>query len=125
MLPSRAPDLVVHVGDLCLDATHHPEDLDFAREQLERLPAPWVSIPGNHDIGDNPGTGDPVHALTPERLQRWRDVIGPDRWVHDVGGWRLVGLNAQLFGSALPDEHEQWDWLEQTLDGASSLATSS
>jgi 3',5'-cyclic AMP phosphodiesterase CpdA len=51
----HAPDVVVHVGDPCLDGTHHPEDLDFAREQLDRLPAPWVSIPGNHDIGDNPG----------------------------------------------------------------------
>ncbi len=53
-----APDLVVHVGDLSLDGEHDAADLDYAREQLGRLaPTPWIAVPGNHDIGDNPIPG--------------------------------------------------------------------
>jgi 3',5'-cyclic AMP phosphodiesterase CpdA len=107
------PDLVVHVGDLSLDGERVADDLVYARTQLDRLPAPWLAVPGNHDIGDVPGLyGDPADAVDAERLRCWREVVGPDRWDAQVGGWRFVGVNAQLFGSGLPAEDEQWAWLE-------------
>ena len=34
------------------------------------------------------------------------------------GGWRLVGVNAQLFGSGLAREHAQDHWLEEQLSAA-------
>ena len=111
------PELVVHLGDLSLDGTHDEGDLDYARAQLDRLsPTPWVVVPGNHDIGDNPIPGeDPTDHVTEERLGRWTQWVGPHWWATDVGDWRLVGVNAQLFGSGLPAEDEQWTWLEGVL----------
>ena len=38
--------------------------------------------------------------------------MGAHWWVTDVGDWLMVGVNAQLFGSELPVEDEQWAWLE-------------
>lgn len=69
-------------------------------------------MPGNHDIGDMPGTRQPVDA---ERLSRWRDIIGPDRWVHDIGQWRLVGLNSLIIGAGTVEDQEQLEWLEHVL----------
>lgn len=120
------PAVVVHTGDISTDGADRTDDLDHARAQLDRLrvTVPVHTIPGNHDLGDNPhggyptldGTGTVKPTLVdPWRLARFRDRIGPDRWVVDVGDWRLVGLNAQLFGSGLPDEDEQWDWLAELL----------
>ncbi len=115
------PELVVHVGDLSLDGAHDAGDLDYARAHLDRLaPTPWVAVPGNHDIGDNPIPGaDPTDVVTEERLGPWTRWVGPHWWATDVGDWRLVGVNAQLFGSGLPAEDQQWTWLEGVV-GASA-----
>jgi 3',5'-cyclic AMP phosphodiesterase CpdA len=112
------PELVVHVGDLSLDGTHDGDDLVYARAQLDRLaPTPWVAVPGNHDIGDNPTRGgDPADEVTEEKLGRWSRSVGPQWWAADVGDWRFVGVNAPLFGSGLPAEDEQWAWLEDLVD---------
>jgi 3',5'-cyclic AMP phosphodiesterase CpdA len=110
-----SPALVVHVGDLSLDGAHDAGDLDYARAQLDRLsPTPWVAVPGNHDIGDNPIPGADV--VTEEKLVRWTRWVGPHWWARDVGDWLFVGVNAQLFGSSLRAEDEQWTWLEGVLD---------
>jgi 3',5'-cyclic AMP phosphodiesterase CpdA len=110
------PGLVVHVGDLSLDGQHDAKDLEYARAQLDRLSTtPWMAVPGNHDIGDNPIPGtdpDPKEIVNEENLARWTEVVGPHWWEHDLGGWQLVGVNAQLFGSGLSAEDEQWEWLE-------------
>ncbi len=112
------PDLVVHLGDLTLDGCNDSADLVTARDRLDRLAAPWRVIPGNHDIGDNPNRGighEPT--IDVDRLARWRQTIGHDWWTLDVGGWTLVAANAQLFGSGLDAEHDQWAWLAQELAG--------
>jgi hypothetical protein len=46
------------------------------------------------------------------------DVTATDRWALDAGGWRLVGVNAQLFGSGLAREHAQDHWLDEQLSTA-------
>jgi 3',5'-cyclic AMP phosphodiesterase CpdA len=110
------PDLVVHVGDLSLDGQHHLEDLRHSRRELDRLGAPWVAVPGNHDLGDNPVPGEgPDEAVTEDRRSRWLEHIGDDYWAVELGGWRLLGLNAQLVGSGLDSEAEQWDFLSAEL----------
>jgi 3',5'-cyclic AMP phosphodiesterase CpdA len=55
-----APDLVIHLGDLSLDGAGNAADLRHGRAQLDRLPAAWHAVPGNHDIGDNPWPGAPA-----------------------------------------------------------------
>ncbi len=110
------PDLVVHVGDLALDGQHDPGDLRHARRELDRLAAPWVAVPGNHDIGDNPLVGaDPDDDVTADRRSHWLRHVGADHWAVELGGWRLLGLDAQLFGSGLAAEAEQWDFLQAEL----------
>jgi 3',5'-cyclic AMP phosphodiesterase CpdA len=111
-----SPDLVVHVGDLSMDGMHDEAELAYGRAQMDTVPGPWRVIPGNHDIGDAPSAHvDPEEEVTTTRLARWCDLFGPDRWVIDLGRWRLVGLNAQLLGTGLPQEAEQWDFLEDAL----------
>jgi 3',5'-cyclic AMP phosphodiesterase CpdA len=110
------PDLVVHVGDVSIDGARVPDELGLARRQLDLLGRPWAAVPGNHDVGDNPGHGVVSDEdVTSERLARWGDAIGSDRWAVELGAWRLVGVDAQLFGSGLPEEDHQWSFLEQTL----------
>ena len=124
-LGTHPPDRVIVTGDLAYDGAGRAEDLAFARTQLDRLPAPWLVLPGNHDIGET--VADPAvppkQAVTPERLERWLKLIGPDHWVEQMGGWRLLGLNTQLLGSALPGEATQADWLERTLAEGEYLPT--
>jgi 3',5'-cyclic AMP phosphodiesterase CpdA len=116
---ARQPDLVIHVGDLSLDGARDPTELVNARQLLDGLGVPWAAIPGNHDVGDNPGlSGGPL--ITHERLGPWRTSIGPDFWSMRIDKWTLIGINAQLFGSGLEAEDEQWEWLtEQFSDRAS------
>src|SRR5581483_5798890 len=71
---------------------------------------------GNHDIGDNPGVSRQP-TVRPDHLDAWRDTIGPDWWAVDCGGWTLLGLDAQLFGSGLPAEAAQDAWLAEQLAG--------
>lgn len=111
------PDAVVHTGDVTLDGTSNDEELRYASVQLGKMPVPMLTLPGNHDLGDNPceTNGGSPHLINSERVTAYRDIVGDDRWVTDVGRWRLVGINAQLFESGLDEEAEQWDWLEREL----------
>ncbi|WP_191084731.1 metallophosphoesterase family protein [Roseococcus microcysteis] len=116
------PDLVIVTGDLSLDGADQEADLRFAAEQLARLPAPWLALPGNHDVGDYPVLGghQPTDAT---RMARWRAVLGADHFVEDVPGWRLIGLNTQTMGSGLPEEAAQEAALHAAVAGAAGRAT--
>jgi calcineurin-like phosphoesterase family protein len=116
-LAADPPDLVIHAGDLTFDGAHDPRDLEDARRQLDRLPAPWRAVPGNHDIGDNPRPEQPEgEAVDDERRGRWLDTIGPDWWAVPLAGWTILAVDAQLFGSGLAAEAEQCEWVERSFD---------
>ena len=73
-----APDLVIHLGDLSLDGARNAMDLRHGRTQLDRLPAPWRAVPGNHDIGDNPWPGAPPTApWTPSGISAGWPLLAP------------------------------------------------
>jgi 3',5'-cyclic AMP phosphodiesterase CpdA len=109
---SRA-DLIVHTGDLSMDGARDTRDLELSRDWIDRLAPEVLSVPGNHDVGDlvSIRSDQPVDNA---RLANWKRIIGPDRWVRDVGGWRIIGLNAMLLGTGHPEEDHQFRWL-QTL----------
>ncbi len=115
---AERPDFIFVTGDLCFNGAKHPDDLEFARSQMERLPAPWRAIPGNHDIGDVPPDHRLKGPITNVRRTRYRKQFGPDFWVEDMGGWRFVGLNAQLLDSNLPAERTQTKMLSDALAAA-------
>ncbi len=111
-------DLTVHLGDITLDGQNHPDDLGFAASRLRHWPTELLTVPGNHDLGDGSGEQPPV----PARLAACREAFGAGRWARDLGRRRLVGVNAQLFGTGGDEEQAQWRWLAQQVAPGRSLA---
>ncbi|GGC56356.1 phosphohydrolase [Siccirubricoccus deserti] len=110
------PDLVIASGDLSLDGAGQAEDLKFAAGLLRALPAPLLAIPGNHDVGSHPRTM-PRQPVDAARLARFRALVGADRWLRDLPGWRLVGLDTEIMGTGLPDEAEQAGFIAMATTG--------
>jgi len=114
----RKPDLVVHTGDVSLDGAGFEDDLVYSLECLEALQVPWRVLPGNHDMGEAPGGSDQSEAqpTTEARRQLWLKYFGPDYWQQDQAGYRLIGLNTQLFDTGLNEEAKQWEFLRNCLE---------
>jgi len=112
---AQRPDFVIHTGDLTIDGADTEDDLVYCAGLLRDLGIPFRVVPGNHDVGDSNHRHQPVSG---ERLARWTRHFGPDRWVEDAGGWRLVGLDAMLIGSGHPEEAAQFGWAEQVMRDA-------
>lgn len=111
------PDLAVATGDLSLDGAGRDEDMEFAAAAHHALPAPMLAVPGNHDVGSHARTM-PRQPLDGARLARFRRHIGKDRWVRDLPGWRLVGLNSEIMGTGLAEEQAQTAFIEAAAAGA-------
>jgi len=109
-----APDRTINLGDITLDGQTHPEELEFAVQLVRQWPATMLCVPGNHDIGNASGE----LPLDRRLLATYVQLFGPDRWVRRSGPWLLLGVNAQLFGSATDEEEVQWAWIEEQVDQA-------
>ena len=109
---SERPDLVIHTGDVTVDGADTDDDLANAVHLMAGLPVRSLALPGNHDVGETDHRHQPVNN---ERLARWRARFGADWWVEEFAGWRLVGLDALLFGSDADDEAVQMAWLEAIM----------
>ena len=110
-------DLTIHLGDVTVDGPKHPEQFAHVQAISTGWPTPLRYLPGNHDIGDSPpGPGLPAQEpLRTDRLEDFRRAFGPDYWMVEAEGWRLIGLNAQLLGTDTTEEAAQWSWLEGQL----------
>lgn len=92
------PDLVAISGDLTQGA--HLREFRAARAFADSLRAPWLAVPGNHDIS-------PYNLLErfTDPYRRWRNIISPQtspRWRN--GQVAVFGLNsARRLGF-------HWDW---------------
>jgi len=107
------PDFVVICGDL----VNQPGDPDQIAA-VQRLMAdfsgeyPVYLASGNHDV-----TGAP----TPESLQAYREIFGPDRYTFDNRGCRYLVLNSTILlnGKKVPEEGvTQLDWVHAELEQA-------
>jgi len=94
------PDLVVHTGDIVLVDPDDGDDRKFAMALMAEIEAPFVALPGNHDVGffDEPEHFD-------RRIATFCDAWGADRFSIDLGRWRVVGANAYRFGN---EQHDRW-----------------
>jgi 3',5'-cyclic AMP phosphodiesterase CpdA len=116
-IDATRPDLVINTGDLAFDAPTSPDDLKFAKELHDALPAPCRHLPGNHDLGDNPtevGTA-PKRPATEQERQKYLSVIGEDRWRFDAAGWSFIGLNSLIMNTGIESEAAQFGWLAAEL----------
>lgn len=107
------PDLVVHTGDVVGLSPDFVPDRAAALRMLGTLRTPLRVLPGNHDVGEvgtRPWMG---FRVTSERIAAHRHAFGDDRWEELRDGWALIGVNAQLLSTGLPEEDEQWAWLER------------
>ncbi len=107
-LRADRPDLVLNSGDISLDGAASESDLAAARALHDGLGLPLRFLPGNHDLGDSQDS--PAHGegtIDGERRARYLAHFGADWWSLDVPGWRLLGINAQLLASDLPEAAEQ------------------
>ena len=82
-----APDLVVVTGDLTLNGL--PREFLAAQAWLERLPAPKLVTPGNHDT---PYWNLLLRSLTP--FARYRRFIGPISQAIDLDGVAARAVNS-------------------------------
>lgn len=112
---AQQPDLVVHTGDVTVDGADVDEDFAHCARLFAGLGVPVHLVPGNHDVGEPLHPHQPANA---ERVTRWRRHFGRDWWSLDVEGWRLIGLDAMLFGADIAGEREQLAWLDATLEAA-------
>jgi 3',5'-cyclic AMP phosphodiesterase CpdA len=108
-------DFVVHTGDVTVDGADVEDDLRYAVGLMRDLGIPFRAVPGNHDVGD---AGHPRQAVNSERLARWRAHFGADWWFEDLQNYRLIGLDAMLFGSGIPKEAVQAAWLEAVMESS-------
>jgi 3',5'-cyclic AMP phosphodiesterase CpdA len=118
-IDATSPDMVVNSGDLAFDGPTNRDDLEFAKTLHAALPVTCRTLPGNHDVGDNPTKVGPVptHPATEERLQAYRALFGEDRWRFDAAGWCFIGLNSLVMNTGLASAAEQLDWLASELSG--------
>ncbi|WJH41097.1 metallophosphoesterase [Aliirhizobium terrae] len=112
-IEDQKADLIIHTGDLSVDGADKADDISFSMDLMRQVSTPMLVVPGNHDVGHFADMSQPVNA---ERLTRWRDLTGGDRFVEDKEGWRFVGLNAMLLGQKSEEEEAQFEWLRTTFE---------
>jgi len=110
------PDLVVNTGDVALSGPDHPDDVPFAAWVHGRIAAPKRYIPGNHDVGEEPGGEILKQPTNQGLLTHYRNNLGTDYWSHEIEDWTLIGLNTQILGTGEGAEAEQADWLSDVLN---------
>lgn len=101
------PDVVVFTGDqinLPLDPEQRETFCNVVSKINESVKV--IFVPGNHDvlIGEN------IVDSTP-----FTSVFGGDRFVYEIEGVKLIGLNSNLIKYNDPSECQQKQWLQDEL----------
>jgi hypothetical protein len=95
------------------------EDFTVAAERFTEmwrdLGVPLHMIPGNHDIGDKPSGWLPAPVIDRAAREEFLKTFGCDRHAFDFRGCRFVMFNSSLINSGLPEEEDQWVWLEDNI----------
>ena len=113
-------DFALVAGDLTQGGK--PDEMSDFQAQIKGLLAPVLVIPGNHDVGGKHIPGK-EGGTTAERIARYEQSFGPSFWTKTLDGVRVIGLDASLLGSGLPQEETQWQFLETALQSPQSPPT--
>ena len=118
------PDLLLVGGDITRDGSIHRYELEEMKADLDSLPFPVHSIPGNMDTGNIHTRIDGLHRndptqhtdmelnVTSAQLQQFASVFGPLWWSVDHKGVRFSGFSDMIINSGLPEEAAFWKWAE-------------
>ncbi len=115
------PDLVINTGDVSMNGAVTEADLQLGASWHASLGLDSLSVPGNHDVGDLASIRAD-QELNDARLVAFRTHIGDDRWVRDIPGWRLIGLNAMVFGTGHAEEEAQFTWVAEAAQTNDKIA---
>ena len=119
-----ADDLVIVIsGDLTDEGHTFPQEIDAVHAWVRKLPGKVLVLPGNHDVG-NFTSSDSLPKIDAPAVERWIERFGDDRFSLARDGHRLLGVNSMLWGSGLPREKEQDDWMLAELDAADAAGES-
>jgi len=94
--------LVIVLGDLA--TTGKLPELKLAKRSLERLEAPYLVVPGNHD----------VEPRAKDIFANYEKVFGARNWVREEGNWTLIGFDScEGDGSDVTVPPDTVAWLEK------------
>jgi len=116
------PAFVVHLGDITDPVPVSPSFGDSAQafhNSSEVFSMPYYLVPGNHDIGEKihpalPKIDEQV-SITKRAIGQYEQHFGRQRYSFEHEDCLFMVINTMLLNSGLEEEHEQWDWLKQTL----------
>src|SRR5258708_4153472 len=122
-IDATRPDLVINSGDVSFDGPTNRDDLEFSRTLHAALPVECRTIPGNHDIGDNPTAvgPPPSHPVTEASQQAFLSIFGEDRWRFKPAGCCFIVLISLVMNAGLAGESEQFDWLASQLPSINGM----
>jgi Icc protein len=107
---ARGYDLVLATGDLT--EMGRPAELDALREEASRIAAPFVAVPGNHDLRWSAGGWAGVEAR-----------IGPRHRRVELGDVTVLALDSSVFGEAAGClDRGQVEWLRRELESVPRAA---
>ena len=107
-------DLVLIAGDLTDGGKR--EQMELFKQKAKQLKAPVLFVPGNHDVG-MVGNGETKTSITPGKVKLFEQALGPNWFVQEKAGVRVVGINSCLFASGFKEEEDQWKFLEKEMAG--------
>jgi predicted phosphodiesterase len=112
------PKFVVHLGDVTNPVPHlttYDSACDVAKDLIQKTGLKTYIVAGNHDVGDKVSLITPNHPIDDYSLRKFESTYGPSYQSFDIQSLHLVIINSSLFGSELPQDQEQLDWLEHDL----------
>ena len=109
----------MHLGDIV-----HPlpflNDYNAAADAAARLhenfDCPLYLTPGNHDIGDKASPWMPAKAVKEDWIDNYKQRFGAVFLSFAWADCRFILICSPLFGTGLPIEARQREWLEQELE---------
>ena len=119
-----APEFLLVGGDLTRDGYIHDYEMWAAKQELEALPFPYYTIPGNVEGGNKyvevqggyEMIDDLAENVSFDRLHRFEDWFGAFPWSFVHKNVRCSGFFAVVAGSGTPQEQQMWQWLKDLAD---------
>ena len=116
MINGIDPACVIVTGDLT-DDWKNAEQTEIYTKWMSQIDStiPVFITPGNHD----------VKYKKPETLKRYNELVGYMRFSFVKGDCVFIGFDSNCIQNEVqPHEQEQYEWLEQELQKAQALQTS-